>query len=452
MGRLFGTDGVRGVANTELTCDLAYNLGRAGAHVLAQTAHHKPKILIGRDTRVSGGMLSSALMAGICSVGAHAADAGVITTPGVAHLTRVQKYDAGVMISASHNPVQDNGIKYFSSEGYKLSDALEERIEGILLDGAETPPTPKGSEVGDIMLALDARQTYIDHCISMLSMDAGGVKVVLDCANGAASSYAPEIFSRLGCDAIATHCTPDGLNINLDCGSTHPESLQRAVIERGAAAGFAFDGDADRLIVVDEKGELVDGDQIMAIVGIYLHGQGRLAKDTVVATVMSNMGLEIALRERGIHLLRAAVGDRYVLEAMLEGGYRYGGEQSGHFIHLDDGTTGDGIVSAIRLLSILLTTGKPLSELAAVVTRMPQVLVNVRVANERKNRLLDDLRIRAHVAELEKELGGKGRLLVRPSGTEALVRVMIEGPDDTVIRRQAKELADAIEASEAAYG
>ena len=450
MGRLFGTDGVRGVANTELTCEMAYNLGRAGAYVLAQTGKHQPRILIGRDTRVSGGMLSAALTAGICSVGAYAADAGVITTPGVAHLTRAQGYDAGVMISASHNPVKDNGIKFFSRDGYKLSDSLEERIEAILLDGAEELPCPTGAEVGGVAQAQGARESYLAHCISMLGMDAGGMKVVLDCANGAASEYAPEIFAQIGCRVVATHCEPDGLNINLNCGSTHPESLQKAVVQQGAAAGFAFDGDADRLIVVDEKGELVDGDQIMAIVGMHLHGKGRLPKDTVVATVMSNMGLEIALREKGISLLRAAVGDRYVLEAMLEGGYVYGGEQSGHFIHLDDGTTGDGIVSAIRLLSILLETGKPLSELAAVVERLPQVLINVPVANERKNNLLEDASIHAHVQALEKEMGGTGRLLVRPSGTEALVRVMIEGPDGEIIHRQARELAEAIERSERA--
>lgn len=452
MGRLFGTDGVRGVANTELTNRLAYDLGRAGAYVLAQAGGRSPRILIGRDTRISGGMLAGAMTAGICSVGAHAADAGVITTPGVAHLTHARGYDAGVMISASHNPVQDNGIKFFSREGYKLSDALEERIEAILLDDAEPLPVPTGSEVGGIELELDARDAYLEHCISALRMDARGIKVVLDCANGAASAYAPEIFSRLGCNTYPTHNMPNGLNINLECGSTHPESLQRAVLERGAAAGFAFDGDADRLIVVDEKGNLVDGDQIMAIVGIHLHERGRLPGDAVVATVMSNMGLEIALNKRGIALCRAAVGDRYVLEAMLEHGYRYGGEQSGHFIHLDDGTTGDGIVSAIRLLEIMLEENRPLSELAAVVERLPQVLINVRVANERKANLLRDPAIAPEVAALEREMAGKGRLLVRPSGTEPLVRVMVEGPDEATIRAQAQALADAIEASERAHG
>ncbi len=448
MGRMFGTDGVRGVANEELTCELAYNLGRAGAYVLAATEHHQPRIIVGRDTRVSGGMLSAALIAGICSSGAHAVDAGVITTPGIAYLTRSMGMDAGVMISASHNPVKDNGIKFFSREGYKLSDALEERIEAILLDGAEEPPYPTGADVGDVTPAPGAAARYIEHCTSLFPATAGGAKIVLDCANGAASSYAPEIFTKVGCDVVATHCSPDGLNINLDCGSTHPESLMRAVVVHGAMAGFALDGDADRVIVVDEKGQLVDGDQIMAIVGADLHARDELPGGAVVATVMSNMGLEIALRKKGIALKRAPVGDRYVLEMMLEGGYEYGGEQSGHFIHLKDGTTGDGIVSALRLLSILLREKKPLSEMAAMVERLPQVLINVPVSNSRKNKLLDDLRIRANVEEVERALDGVGRVLVRPSGTEALVRIMIEGTDAEAIGRHAQSLANVIAAGE----
>jgi phosphoglucosamine mutase len=442
---LFGTDGVRGVANDELDSTLAYNLGRAGSYVLAQTERRQPRLLIGRDTRISGNMLSSALIAGICSVGAHATDAGVITTPGVAYLTRTLNMDAGVMISASHNPVQDNGIKFFSRDGYKLSDALEERIESILLDNAETMPKPTGVSIGDVTLDHEARGLYIDHCASLFSGDAAGMRIVLDCANGAASNSAPEIFGRLRCDALATHARPNGGNNNDKCGSTHPESLQRMVLERGAAGGFAFDGDADRLIVVDEKGRLIDGDQIMAIIAIDMMQHDALPNNTIVATVMSNMGLDIALAKYGIHVERAAVGDRYVLERMLEGGYAFGGEQSGHFINLSEGTTGDGIVSAIRVLSIMLHTGKTLSELASIVEKLPQVLLNVPVPAEQKNHLLEDLRISAHIAEIQRALGGEGRVLVRPSGTEPKVRIMVEGPDAAVIEEYAHSLAALIE-------
>lgn len=441
MGKYFGTDGVRGVANTELTCALAMRLGQAGAQVLSEAAHTRPRILIGRDPRASGDMLSCALIAGICSVGAHAIDVGVMTTPGVAYLTRALGLDAGAIISASHNPVQDNGIKFFSGRGYKLSDALEDKIEALLPAQAELP-APVGGDIGRLERMTDAQERYLTHLESLMPHSLASLCVVLDCANGAASAIAPELFTRLGAKVHVIHGSPDGLNINKNCGSTHPEDLQRAVLEHGADVGFAFDGDADRLISVDAQGRIVDGDSMMAILAENMKNQGKLTGNTLVATVMSNMGLEIFLRERGINMVRTAVGDRYVLEEMLEHGYALGGEQSGHIIFHEQATTGDGIVSALNLLRPMLEEEKTLEELAGELPNIPQVLINVPVSNGRKSTLLEDLRIRSRIEAIEQAMQGRGRVLVRPSGTEALVRIMIEGPQEQTIRAYAQELAE----------
>lgn len=444
MGKYFGTDGVRGVANVELTPQLALALGRAGASVLTQADGRKPSILIGRDPRASGDMLCGALIAGICSVGAHAVDVGVITTPGVAYLTRAMGMDAGVMISASHNLVADNGIKFISKDGYKLSDALEEEIEA-LVDHPQSLPTPTGGDIGRLECMENAVEQYLSHLQTLMPYTLEGLTLVLDCANGAASHIAPLLFERLGAKVHAIHSDPTGLNINDHCGSTHPQELQKAMVELGGDVGFAFDGDADRLISVDATGKLVDGDTMMAILAQYLHDKGRLAKDTLVATVMSNMGLEVFLRSQGIDMIRTIVGDRYVLEEMLASNYNLGGEQSGHIIFREHATTGDGIVSALNLLCAMREKGQTLGQLAGQLPYIPQLLVNVPVSNGRKNTILDDLRIRARIEQIESAMEGSGRVLVRPSGTEALVRIMIEGPDAALIRSYADELAGMME-------
>lgn len=441
MARMFGTDGVRGIANTELDGLLAYRLGQAGAEVLIDGAE-MPTVLVGTDTRISGDMLKSALMAGICSVGAHAVDLGVITTPAIAMLTRQLGADAGVMISASHNPAKDNGIKFFNKDGYKLSDALEDKIEALVRSDCTGIPMPTGDGVGRIEARPELRRTYIDLLKQRCTCDLTGMKIVLDCANGSASVVAPELFSELGAQVIAMHAEPDGLNINASCGSTHPESLQRRVVEEGADCGLAFDGDADRLIAVDDKGRIVDGDQMLVICSRALKQKGRLAGNTCVVTVMSNMGLDIAMREAGIDVVRTAVGDRYVLERMLQDGFIIGGEASGHMIFLEDNTTGDGLMSALHILQVMAETGKPLSALADQMQRLPQVLVNVKCAGDKKHLYKENAEIMARIAQIESSLAGCGRVLVRPSGTEALVRVMVEGPDEATINACAQELAE----------
>ena len=385
MGRLFGTDGVRGLANTELSCNLAFELGQAGAYVLT-LAKHKPSILIGRDTRLSGDMLQAALTAGICSVGAEAVVLGVIPTPAVAYLTRQYETDAGVMISASHNTMEYNGIKFFDSLGHKLPDELEERIENIILDGMETMPVPMGMEVGRRVRFRNAVRDYVSFLKKTIDTDLKGMKIVLDCANGASYEVAPTLFGSLGAEVISTYHTPDGININDNCGSTYPGKLQDLVRESGADVGLAFDGDADRLIAVSEHGNLVDGDQIMLICGLDMMKRGLLKDNTVVGTVMSNMGLERALKKAGCKLVKTNVGDRYVLEYMKEHGFNFGGEQSGHIIFLEHNTTGDGILTALQLLGVMKRDDKPLSELAAGMRKYPQVLVNARVSEQDKLR------------------------------------------------------------------
>ena len=444
MGRLFGTDGVRGLANQDLNCELAFKLGQAGAYILTM-AKHKPRILVGRDTRLSGDMLEAALIAGICSVGAEALVVGIIPTPAVAYLTRYYRADAGVVISASHNSMEYNGIKFFNNQGYKLPDELEDRIERIILEGAEEIPAPMGLDVGRVVRIKNAANEYIDFLKSTIDIKLDGLKIAIDCANGAAYKVAPEVLSQLGAEVYTIYNTPDGTNINDLCGSTHPDRLQSYVLETGADIGLAFDGDADRLIAVDEHGQLVDGDQIMAICGLDMKKRGILKNNTVVGTVMSNLGLGVALKEQKCKLIKTKVGDRYVLEEMLQGGYSLGGEQSGHIIFLDHSTTGDGILTALQLLSVLKRENKKLSQLASVMKKLPQVLVNARVAESKKTDYKEDSIIQQEIKRIEDIFKETGRVLIRPSGTEPLVRVMIEGEDQREIEEYAVRLAKLIE-------
>lgn len=445
MGKLFGTDGVRGIANTELTGRLAYELGRAGAYVLTKETSHTPKILVGMDTRISGDMLEAALTAGICSVGAHAVLAGIVPTPAVAYLVRKYKLDAGIVISASHNPVEYNGIKFFNSEGYKLRDELENMIEEIVLSDRDDLPKPTGEFIGTKSVAEEALDDYIDFLTASGKVKFNGIKVAIDCANGASYKAAPIALLNLGTDLCIIHNEPNGNNINLNCGSTHIDSLKKLVVENGADIGFAFDGDADRCLAVDENGELIDGDKILAICGLYLKENGKLSGDTVVGTVMSNMGLSVMGKKYGINIEQANVGDRYVIEKMLEGGYCLGGEQSGHIIFHEYNTTGDGIITAIQMLTVLKVKGVKASELANVMDVYPQVLVNAKIKNEYKNTYMDNEEVSTAVHSLEKKFEGDGRVLIRPSGTEPLVRVMIEGTDIEQMQRDAEELAAIIE-------
>ncbi len=445
MGRLFGTDGVRGVANTELTCELAFQLGKSSAFVLAEEARHIPKIIIGKDTRRSGDMLEKALAAGICSTGAKAVCLGVISTPAVAHLIRTYEADAGIVISASHNPAEYNGIKIFNAKGYKLSDNMEERIERIILDNKEEIPTPSGDKVGTVLERPDAKEDYISFLLNTVDSSFEGMKIALDCANGAAYETAPRIFRELGAEVLVINDSPDGLNINKNCGSTHMEMLKAYVVNNQCDAGLAFDGDADRVLAVDENGMTVDGDRIMGIIGLELKKQGRLANSTIVATVMSNLGLDIMAKANGISLEKTKVGDRYVLEQMLKNGHILGGEQSGHIIMLDYNTTGDGQMTALQLVQTIKKTGKSLADLASVMQVFPQVLRNAKVQNKNKHTYMEDIEIAKKCRDLEETFCGEGRVLIRPSGTEPLVRVMIEGKDQNYITAKAEELAILIE-------
>ena len=446
MQRMFGTDGVRGVANAELTADLAFALGRAGALVLTQELSHKPTLLVGRDTRISGTMLENALCAGICSTGASVISLGVIPTPAVAYLVRHYKADAGVMISASHNPFEYNGIKFFNADGYKLSDAVEDKIEAMIREN-NYPTLPTGEHVGRYSIKADATEDYIDFVTSCIDCRLDGMRIAIDCANGANSVAAPTALSQLGANVNALYNAPDGININAGCGSTHIDALGEYVKNNpGYDIGIAFDGDADRMLAVDETGSPLTGDEVMLIVGNHLKEQGLLTKDTITATVMSNLGFFLAAEKLGIHAVQTAVGDRYVLEEMLKEGYALGGEESGHIIYLHKNTTGDGLLSALLLLSVMQHTGKKLSELRKIVTILPQVLVNARVKNENKPLLKTNEVIVAEIEKLEAEMGGEGRVLIRPSGTEPVVRVMLEGNDKEVLRARAQKLAGTIEA------
>lgn len=447
MSRLFGTDGVRGVANKELTPLLAMQLGQAGASVLTKETSHKPTIMVGCDTRISGDMLANALMAGVCSVGANAVYVGVVPTPAVAYLTRKNHMDAGVVISASHNPVEFNGIKFFDANGYKLPDAMEDEIEAIIKNDMKDLAFPTGTEIGSITYRTDAREDYVKHATEAIPVDLHGMKIVADCAEGASYYTSVEALKLLGADVVAIHNNPDGTNINAGCGSTHMEELMERVKTEKADVGLAFDGDADRLLAVDEKGNKVDGDQIMGIVGNYLKEQKKLKKDTIVATVMSNLGFFLMGEKQGIHMEQTKVGDRYVLERMRQIGANLGGEQSGHVIFLDENTTGDGLLSALHLLQVLVDTKKPLSELATIMEVLPQALVNAKVPNDKKNSYMENPQIADAIDALTKKFAGEGRVLIRPSGTEPLVRVMIEGRDQNRIQEEAEKLAALIESA-----
>ncbi|MEE3745682.1 phosphoglucosamine mutase [Streptococcus suis] len=445
MGKYFGTDGVRGEANVELTPELAFKLGRFGGYVLSQHETDVPRVFVARDTRISGQMLESALVAGLLSVGIHVYKLGVLATPGVAHLVKTEKASAGVMISASHNPAQDNGIKFFAGDGFKLDDALEAEIEALLDAEEDTLPRPSAHGLGDVVDYPEGLRKYESFLVST-GIQLEGMKVALDTANGAASTSARQIFADLGADLTVMAEKPDGLNINEGVGSTHPEKLQELVKETGSQIGLAFDGDSDRLIAVDENGDLVDGDRIMYIVGKYLADRGLLDKNTIVTTVMSNLGFHKALDREGIEKAVTAVGDRYVVEEMRKEGYNVGGEQSGHVILMDYNTTGDGQLTAVQLTKIMKETGKKLSELAAEVTIYPQKLVNIRVENSMKDKAMEVPAIAAIIEKMEAEMAGNGRILVRPSGTEPLLRVMAEAPTDAEVDYYVDTIADVVRA------
>ena len=445
MGRLFGTDGVRGIANKELNSTLTFNLGRIGAYVLTGETRHKPRIAVGKDTRVSGDMLEAALIAGICSMGAEAVVLGVQPTPAVAYLTRHMGLDAGVVISASHNPFEYNGIKFFDSRGFKLSDQLEDKIESLLLNPENSILNPIGAEIGKKVEIDNAVHGYVDFLKRTIDVNLRGLKIAVDCANGASYIAAPSVLADLGAEIAVINNKPDGKNINVKCGSTHPEGLQKLVVESGAHIGLAFDGDADRLIAVDNRGRIINGDHMLAIFAKYFKGKGALRKDTIVGTVMSNMGLDIAMKQEKCSLVRTEVGDRYVLEEMIANGYNIGGEQSGHIIFLDYNTTGDGLLTALQLLAIVKGIGKKLSDISAIMTDFPQVLVNAKVKEENKGRYMEDKEIADMITKLKAKLNDKGRVLIRPSGTEPLVRIMLEGEDKTKLEEDAGNLARLIE-------
>ncbi|WP_206787679.1 phosphoglucosamine mutase [Amycolatopsis sp. MtRt-6] len=442
MARLFGTDGVRGLANAELTPELAMALAASAARVLA--AHdrsHRPVAVVGRDPRASGEMLEAAVVAGLTSAGADVRRVGVLPTPAVAYLVGALDADLGVMISASHNPMPDNGIKLFAAGGHKLPDGIEDEIEaGLSADAVR----PTGAGVGRVTDVEDALDRYAAHLLDATPHRLAGLKVVVDCANGASSAAAPEVYRRAGAEVVALHADPDGININQHCGSNHPEKLREAVVAHGADLGIAHDGDADRCVAVDSAGELVDGDQIMAVLALALAESGELTKDTLVATVMSNLGLHLAMKAHGVTVVTAAVGDRYVLEELRSGGFALGGEQSGHVVLPAHATTGDGLLTALRLMSRMAETGKSLADLAAVMNRLPQVLVNVPVAD--KAAVADSSEVRTAVGEVEAELGEEGRVLLRPSGTEQLVRVMVEATAQATAQAAADRLAGVVSA------
>ena len=445
MGKYFGTDGVRGEANVELTPELAFKLGRFGGYVLSQHEEETPLVFVGRDTRISGEMLEHALIAGLLSVGIRVYKLGVIATPGVAYLVRTEKASAGVMISASHNPALDNGIKFFGGDGFKLDDDRELEIEALLDAAEDTLPRPSAQGLGTVMEYPEGLRKYQEFLVST-GVQLEGMHVVLDTANGAASTSARQIFADLGAQLTVIGENPDGLNINDGVGSTHPEHLQEKVKEVGAAIGLAFDGDSDRLIAVDESGEIVDGDKIMYIIGSYLSSKGLLEKNTIVTTVMSNLGFHKALDAKGIQKEITAVGDRYVVEEMRKSGYNLGGEQSGHVVIMDYNTTGDGQLTGVQLTKIMQETGKKLSELDAEVTIYPQKLVNIRVENSMKDKAMEVPAIREIIEKMEAEMAGNGRILVRPSGTEPLLRVMAEAPTHEEVDYYVDTIAAVVQA------
>ena len=439
MRKYFGTDGIRGVANTELTVELTMKLGRIlGARLVKDNA--RPKVLIGRDTRISGEMLEGALIAGLTSSGVSVMKLGVISTPGVAYLTKNLDVQAGVMISASHNPVEDNGIKIFQSDGYKLNDEIELEIESLLNDDVDVLPRPIGGEIGTVASFKMGVDKYINYLKTTINNDLSGFKIALDPGNGAASALARQLFVSLGAEVVTIGANPDGLNINQGCGSTHPEKLQALVKAEGADFGFAFDGDADRLIAVDHKGEIVDGDHIMFILGRHLNALGRLKDGVIVSTVMSNLGFYKSVEAANLKSIATKVGDRYVLEEMLKHGYTLGGEQSGHIIMLDYASTGDGLLSAIQLASVIKRSGKKLADLTVDMPKFPQLLENIRVKD--KDAIGQNPELLNKIAEVKKALADDGRVLVRASGTEQLLRVMVEATTDELCRKYVSEIID----------
>lgn len=442
MGKYFGTDGVRGVANSELTPELAFKLGRFGGYVLTKDKE-RPKVIIGRDTRISGHMLEGALVAGLLSIGAEVMRLGVISTPGVSYLTKALGAQAGVMISASHNPVADNGIKFFGPDGFKLSDEQELEIEGLMDLEKDELPRPVGSELGQVNDYFEGGQKYLQYLKQTVDEDFTGIHIALDCAHGATSSLATHLFADLDADLSTMGASPNGLNINDGVGSTHPEALSAFVKEKGADVGLSFDGDGDRLIAIDENGDIVDGDQIMYICAKFMKEQGRLKHSTVVSTVMSNLGFYKGLEAHGVESVQTAVGDRYVVEEMKKTGYNLGGEQSGHIIFLDYNTTGDGLLSGLQLVNIMKITKKQLSELAGEMKKFPQKLVNIRVTD--KYHVTDNDKVSAIISEVEAEMNGDGRILVRPSGTEPLVRVMAEAPTEELCESYVSRIAAVVQ-------
>lgn len=443
MGKLFGTDGVRGIANLELTPELAFKIGRTAGDILSNK--DKGIVVVGKDTRISGDMLEAALCAGLASMGLNVMQLGIIPTPAVAYLIRKYNAIAGVVISASHNPGEYNGIKIFNNKGLKLSDAIEEKIEDIIKNDKEILDRPIKEHIGRVYINEDGKRDYIDFLKSTISVDLSGMKIAMDCGNGALFEIGPIVLKELGADVEAINITPDGMNINKACGSTKPELVQKLVAGIGADLGVAFDGDADRVIAVDEMGNIINGDHILAICGRHLKNKGKLHKDKVVGTVMTNIGLDIFLKENGLSIEKTDVGDRYVLEKMLEGGYTLGGEQSGHIIFLEHNTTGDGMATALQILEIMKETKSKASELNSIMSDYPQVLVNARVQNQLKTKYMEIPEIKAEILKIEDMFHGEGRVLVRPSGTEPLVRVMIEGKNQSFINQKAIELANLIE-------
>ena len=445
MGRLFGTDGIRGIANKDLTCELVTQLGRAAAKVLTNKSNRHPRVLIGKDTRLSSDMLETAMAAGLCSVGASVVTLGVVPTPAVAYLVEKYKADAGVMISASHNSFEYNGIKIFSGNGYKLPDDLEEKIEDIILGKEDiSHEFPAEDGIGTVSRAENAVRDYIDHVKNTVHFSLDGMKIAIDCANGSSSVTAQTLFTELGAQVVMLHDQPDGVNINRDCGSTHMESLMAYVKEHDMDAGVAFDGDADRCLMVDEQGNFVDGDFIMAICAMDMKSRGKLAGNAVVGTIMTNLGFQRFCEENGIKFEATKVGDRYVLEEMLLDGYNFGGEQSGHVIFRDFATTGDGQLTACQLLSLMRRREAKLSSLAQLMQRFPQTMVNIQVSPEGKLAFYTDHKVKAAIDKASETLGRDGRIIVRPSGTEPLLRVMVEGKDEQLIQKLAQDVADVI--------
>lgn len=446
MGRLFGTDGARGVANRELTCELAMNIGRAAAYVLTEKTTEKPKVIIGKDTRVSSNMLEMALAAGLCSVGADVVLVGFVPTPAIAYLVKDREADAGIMISASHNPCEYNGIKIFDGNGYKLPDALEEKIEALVLDDSSPITFPVGGDVGSVFYREDYVDLYIDHIVESVNADLSGMKIVIDCANGSSAHTARKLFTRLGADCHFMHECPNGVNINAACGSTHMEDLIDYVNGHDVDLGLAFDGDADRCLAIDENGKLIDGDKMIAIFALDLKAKGQLVDDMAVVTVMTNLGFKHFAKANGVNVKETAVGDRYVLEEMVKNNYQIGGEQSGHIIFKQFANTGDGQLSGAVLASIIKNSGKTASEIASVMTVLPQTLVNVTATPEMKVALKEDADVKNIIQHVTDTLGERGRILVRASGTEPLIRVMLEGEDIKEIKELAQQVADVLKA------